>query len=204
MSAPDLTQKPAVPPRPSFWFKLSIPAGNVLQIAGLAVGGALLLAAARLAQFTGIRVVLMLLGWFFIYIDSHAIGHYLVGWLVGIRFRGYGVRGTDHPENYPPGLRQMMSAMPTFTVMTEKASMAAARPLARALMFGAGETFTAIFSILAGLYAWLAGIPGGFWLFVVMVVFNLLSTVITSIVPRGDYAKARKALAGGGSRLGND
>ncbi len=55
-----------------------------------------------------------------------------MGRLVGIRFRGYGVRGTDHPENYPPGLRQVMSAMSTFTVMTEKASMATARPLAKA------------------------------------------------------------------------
>ena len=197
MSATNLAKTPEGPPRPPFWFKLSIAAGNIMQLVGLLIGAMLLLAAARLTQFTGIRVLLMLLGWFFVYIDCHAIGHYLVGRLVGIRFRGYGVRGTDHPENYPPGLRQMMSAMPTFTVMTEKASMAAARPLAKALMFGAGETFTAIFSILAGLYAWLAGIPGGFWLFVVMVIFNLLSTVVTSIAPRGDYAKARKALRGG-------
>lgn len=190
-----ITKEP-VPARPPFWLKLSIPAGNALQIAGLLFGAALLVAAARLAQPGWARVLLMLLGWFLIYIDCHAIGHYLVGRLVGIRFRGYGVRGTDHPENYPPGLRQMMSAMPTFTVMTEKGSLAAARPPARALMFAAGETFTAIFSILAGLYAWQAGIPGGFALFAVMVVFNIFSTIVTSIVPRGDYAKARAALRG--------
>jgi hypothetical protein len=136
----------------------------------------------------------MLLGWFLIYITSHALGHYLVGRLVGIRFKGYGVRGTDHPENYPPLLRQMMSAMPTFTVMTEKSSMAEARPWARALMFGAGESFTVIFSILAGFYAWKAGITGGFVVFVALTVFNVLSAVVTSIVPRGDYAKARHTL----------
>ncbi len=138
----------------------------------------------------------MLVGWFFIYVTCHAFGHYLVGRLVGIRFRGYGMRGTDHPQDYPPVLRQMMSALPTFTVMTEKSSMAAARPLAKALMFGAGESFTAIFSILAGYYAWRAGIPGGFTLFIAMIIFNFFSTVVTSILPRGDYAKARRALSG--------
>lgn len=196
MSAQEVHMKTSVPSRPPFWFRLSILAGNALQLAGLFLGGALLFAAANLTSAGGLRVLLMLLGWFFIYIDCHAMGHYLIGRLVGIRFRGYGVRGTDHPQDYPPVLRQLMSAMPTFTVMTEKASMTAASPQARALMFAAGETFAALFSILAGLYAWRAGIPGGFPLFVIMVIFNLISTIVTSIVPRGDYAKARKALTG--------
>lgn len=190
-------QKAGVPARPPFWFKLSIAAGNALQLAGLVLGGALLYLDAQIAGSRVARVVLMLVGWLLIYITSHALGHYSIGRLVGIRFRGYGVRGTDHPENYPPVARQMMSALPTFTVMTEKSSMAAARPLAKALMFGAGESFTAIFSILAGYYAWRAGIPGGFAFFIVMVIFNLLSIVVTSIIPRGDYAKARNALRGG-------
>jgi hypothetical protein len=185
-----------VPARPAFWFKLSIPAGNALQLAGQILGWALLVIAARFGLPAGLQVVFMLAGWFLIYITCHALGHYGVGRLVGIQFRGYGVRGTDHPQDYPPVLRQIMSALPTFTVMTEKSSMAAARPLAKALMFGAGETFTAIFSIGAGLYAWRAGIAGGFALFVAMIVFNLISTVVTSFVPRGDYAKARRALGG--------
>lgn len=192
----DVKKKTAVPARPPFWLRLSIPAGNALQLCGLILGGALLFLDARLTAAAGLRVLLMFVGWFIIYIDCHAIGHYLVGRLVGIRFREYGVRGTDHPENYPPVARQLMSAMPTFTVMTEKTSMEAASPWARALMFSAGESFTAIFSILAALYAWLAGIPGGFAWLVIMVVFNIASTIMTSIVPRGDYAKARKALAG--------
>ncbi|HEX9012572.1 MAG TPA: hypothetical protein VF813_03615 [Anaerolineaceae bacterium] len=196
-TAAPLPQKAVVPDRPSFWFRLSVPAGNALQLAGQVLGWTLLFIDARTALSPAARVVLMLAGWLLIYITCHSLGHYLIGRLVGIRFRGYGVRGTDHPQDYPPVLRQMMSALPTFTVMTEKSSMAAARPLAKALMFGAGESFTAIFSILAGLYAWRAGIPGGFALFAAMIVFNLFSTVMTSIVPRGDYAKARRALSGG-------
>lgn len=189
-------QKGAVPARPPFWFRLSVRAGNALQLIGQVLGWALLYIGGRFVVSASVQVVLMLVGWLIIYITSHALGHYLVGHLMGIRFRGYGVRGSDHPQDYPPVLRQLMSALPTFTVMTEKSSMAAARPLAKALMFGAGESFTAIFSILAGYYAWREGIAGGFALFVFMVIFNLISTVVTGIVPRGDYAKARRALSG--------
>ena len=184
----------ALPPRPPFWFRLSIAAGNLAQLAGLILGSGLLYAAAHLQAASGVRVLLMLGGWLAIYVCCHAVAHWAVGRLVGIEFQGYGLRGTDHPENYPPGLRQAMSAMPTFTVMTKKASMQRTRPLAKALMFSAGESSTAVCSILAGYYAWRSGIPGGQILFWVMVGFNLFSTVVTALVPRGDYAKAWQAL----------
>lgn len=182
--------------RPPFWLRLSIPAGNAVQIAGLLLGAALLGIDARLSITAGGRIAIMLVGWLAIYCCCHALAHYAVGRIVGIRFRGYGMRGTDHPENYPPLVRQLMQALPTFTAMTEKVSRQQARPAAKALMFAAGESSTAVCSILAGWYAWQSGIPGGFALFVVMIGFNAVSTVVTAIVPRGDYAKAIRALRG--------
>jgi hypothetical protein len=181
-------------PRPPFWFKLSIWAANLLQLAGLVLGAWLLYLDARLPVAALWRVILMLVGWLIIYICCHASAHWLVGRLVGIEFQGYGMRGTDHPENYSGLMRSLMTGLPTFTVMTKKASLKQARPLAKALMFAAGETSTAVCSILAGWYAWQSGIPGGIVLFWVMVVFNLLSTVATARFPRGDYHKAWRAL----------
>jgi hypothetical protein len=194
MGAKATEKDSALPPRPPFWFRLPVAAGNLAQLAGLILGTGILYAAAHLQAPDIVRVLLMLVGWFAIYVCCHAIAHWAVGRLVGIEFQGYGLRGTDHPENYPPGLRQAMSAMPTFTVMTKKASMQQARPLAKALMFSAGESSTAVCSILAGYYAWRSGTPGGQILFWVMVGFNLFSTVVTALVPRGDYAKAWRAL----------
>ncbi len=185
---------PVAPPRPPFWFKMSIWTANLLQLAGLAGGSLILYLDARLQSAAIVRFILMWLGWFLIYICCHASAHWLVGRLVGIEFQGYGMRGTDHPENYSGLMRKLMSALPTFTVMTKKASMKQARPWAKALMFAAGESSTAICSILAGWYAWRQGIPGGLVLFWVMVVFNLLSTVATARFPRGDYHKAWRAL----------
>ncbi len=188
------TAKPAAPPRPGLWLRMSVGAGNSLQLAGIVVGGAFLYLAANVQSASGVRVAMMLFGFVMIYDCCHAIAHWAVGRLAGIRFRGYGLRGTDHPETYPPGVRQIMAAMPFFTAMTEKRSMNMASPLSRALMFAAGETSTTVFSILAGLYAWQSDTPGGFTLFVVMVVWSLAATVATAITPRGDYAKAIKVL----------
>src|ERR1700690_816972 len=159
-----------LPPRPPFWMRLSITMGNLLQLTGLIVGGWVMILAAHLDAGTLLRVVLMILGWFMIYICCHALGHWLVGRLVGIRFRGYGMRGTDHPEEFSPRMRRLMSTIPMFTAITEKASMEKASPVAKALMFGAGETSTIVCVILAGLYAWQSNTPGGLILLICSIV----------------------------------
>lgn len=181
-------------PLPKLWFQLSEAKGNLVQLSGLAFGSALLYLVAQLHIADLARIVLMLLGWLIIYICCHAIAHWLVGRIVGIRFRGYGVRGTDHPENYPPGLRQLMSIIPFFSALTQKESMKQASTVAKALMFSAGETSTNICSLLAAAYAWMSGIPGGFTLFMVTVFWDLGSTITVSIIARGDYAKAIRVL----------
>jgi hypothetical protein len=173
---------------------MSVSKGNLVQLAGLVLGALLMVIAANFRAAEVVRVVLMLVGFLIIYDCCHAISHWAIGRLVGIRFRGYGVRGTDHPEAYPPGIRQLMSAMPFFTAMTQKESMSTASPAAKALMFAAGETGTTVISLLAALYAWQSGIPGGGILFWVMVVWNVVATVATTVTPKGDYAKAIRAL----------
>jgi hypothetical protein len=142
------TSKP-VTPRPPLRMKLSIASGNLIQAAGLAVGAALLALAVALAGHSPVRLAVALAGFLAVYDCSHAIGHYLAGCAVGIRFRFYGIRGTDHPEDYPPGFRQLMSAAPFWSVVTDKGSIRAAAPWKKALMFAAGETSTALCSIAA-------------------------------------------------------
>ena len=190
-----MTTKPPIP-RPPFWYRLSIVAGNDLQLAGLVIGGLFLYLAAHSVHSAVIQVVLMLVAWIAIYLCCHALGHWVIGRLVGIRFTGYGIRGTDHPESYPIGMRQIMSIFPFFTVMTDKSSMARASATSKALMFAAGETSTSVFEIAAGWYAWHANLPGGGILFIVSIVWALAATVATAAAPKGDYAKAIKALRG--------
>jgi hypothetical protein len=91
------------PARTSSRRRLTIRQGNALQLAGLAAGSGILVAAAQLDTAAPVRFALLLAGFASIYLNCHAIGHYIAGLLVGLRFRGYGVHGTDHPEVYPPG-----------------------------------------------------------------------------------------------------
>ena len=192
MSQPQTTAESSRPPLPRLWARFSIPAGSAIQLAGIAAGGALLIAAAHAGKAAAI--MLMAAGFLAVYLCSHAIAHVAVGRAVGIRFRAYGVRGTDHPEMYPPGVRQVMSALPMWTALTEKNSMRSASRPARAAMFAAGETSTSVFSLAAAGYAAHAGIPGGRALLVGTILWTIASTITVAIVPKGDYAKALRAL----------
>ncbi len=184
------------PPRPPFWIRVSILVGNLMQISGVLAGSAILYLTAHLQAEALPRVLLMILGWLTIYVCSHSLGHWVVGRVLGIRFRAYGIRGTDHPEELSAALRAVLTRLPMFTAVTEKDSMARARPWARALMFAAGETSTIASVILVGLYAWLSHMPGGVILLIASILMSIDAVIATSKMPRGDYAKARAALRG--------
>ena len=189
-----MTATQPVKPRPPLWAKLSIASGNLIQTAGLAAGAVLLGLAAAMTGPGPVRLAVALAGFLVIYDCSHAIGHYLAGRAVGIRFRFYGIRGTDHPEDYPPGLRQLMQIAPFWSVITDKASMRATAPWRKASMFAAGETATAVCSLAAAAVLAAAQVPGGTALLYFTIVWNAVSTVVTAIKPKGDYAKAIRAL----------
>ena len=191
MSQPQ-TPESSRPPLPRLWARFSIPAGSAIQLTGITAGGALLVAATHAAKAAA--MVLMAAGFLAVYLCSHAIAHVAVGRAVGIRFRAYGVRGTDHPEMYPPGVRQVMSALPMWTALTEKNSMRSASRPARAAMFAAGETSTSVFSLAAAGYAAHAGIPACLALVIGTVLWTIASTITVAIIPKGDYAKALRAL----------
>jgi hypothetical protein len=183
-------------PKRTFKRRYTVAHGNAIQAAGMA-GGAGLLAIASGISGTGIiRTGLMLAGFIAVYLNCHSIAHYAAGRLVGLKFRGYGVRGTDHPEVYPPGVRQLMQAAPFYVTLSTKASRERAGPLAKAVYFAAGETSTAICSIAFAAAAAAAHIPGGQMLLMAMIGFNAISTVVTTRNPNGDYGKALRALRG--------
>src|SRR5271157_4927910 len=132
--------------------RLSILAGNAVQIAGL-VAACLALAAARSAHSTAMAVVAMVVGWVLLYFCCHAIAHWVVGRMLGIRFAYYTVGGTGNPEGWPAGLRWLFEHLPFLGVQTEKASMQRASPMARAIMWSAGVTSSAVVPTLGVLWA---------------------------------------------------
>ena len=181
-------------PRRKIFGRLSIIVGNAVQIAGI-VGAYLALAAARSARSTTAAVVAMLVGWVLLYFCCHAIAHWVVGRILGIRFAFYTIGGTGNPEGWPAGLRWLFEHLPFFGVQTERASMQKASPIARAIMWSAGVTSSAVVPTLGALWAWRSGVP---WskLFFLVALFWAVGTLASNWTSRaGDYSKARRALA---------
>src|SRR5712692_5759154 len=181
-------------PRRKIFGRLSIMAGNVVQFAGL-VAAYVALAAARSTHSTIGAVVAMVVGWVLLYFCCHAIAHLVVGRILGIRFAFYTVGGTGNPEGWPAGLRWLFEHLPFFGVQTEKASMQRASPIAKAIMWSAGVTSSAVVPTLGALWAWRSGVP---WskLFFLFALFWAAGTLASNWTSRtGDYSKARRALA---------
>jgi len=136
----------------------------------------------------------MLLAWVLLYFSSHAIAHWLVGRVVGIRFLFYTVGGTGNPQGWPPGLRWIFEHLPFLGVQTDKLSMQNASPGARALMWSAGVTSSAVSPALGAFWAWRSGIPWSGWFFL-FALFWAAGTLASNWTSRtGDYFKARRAL----------
>lgn len=173
--------------------RLSIAAGNTWQGGGIAAA-CLALAISRSVQMRAIAVITMLLSWVLLYFSSHAIAHWLVGRLVGIHFLFYTVGGTSNPQGWPMGLRWFFQHLPFMGVQTDKASMLKANPRAKALMWCAGVTSSAITPTLGAFWACRSAVPGStvFFIFALLWALGTLASNWTSRT--GDYSKARLAL----------
>jgi len=181
-------------PQRKLFSRLSILAGNTLQIAGIAAAF-VMLAAVRSASSNVSAIVAMIAAWVLLYFFCHGIAHWAVGRLLGIRFAFYTIGGTGNPEAYPVGLRWVFEHLPFFGVQTEKTSMQKASPMAKAIMWSAGVTSSAVVPTLGALYAWRAGIPGS-KLFLIFAVIWAIATLASNWTSRtGDFSKARRALA---------
>jgi hypothetical protein len=168
--------------------------GNCLQAGGILVA----VLALRISQTPGsiaTSVLAMLMAWVLLYFSSHAIAHWLVGRVLGIRFLFYTIGGTSNPDAWPVGLRWIFEHLPFFGVQTDKLSMQNASPHARALMWSSGVTSSAIIPALSTLVAWRSRVPYSGW-FCLFAVFWSLGTLASNWTSRtGDYSKARRALS---------
>lgn len=175
---------------PPFWFRLPVTAGNAIQVAGVGAGAGLILTAGAIPVGGWAATLTMVAGFSLIYLCCHSIGHWLVGRIVGLRFRYVGVRGTDHPEAFPAGLRQLMSVLPMFTTVSTRESRLRAGGHAVALYMAAGQTSTMVCTILAAALALRVGAPGAPVLLGVAALVNAYAALMAAFNSRVDYAKA--------------
>ena len=181
-------------PQRKIFGRLSIAVGNIFQIAGIAAAFAALALARSYLRHPIFAAMMMVAAWLLVYFLCHGIAHWAVGRLLGIRFAFYTIGGTGNPKGYPAGMRWVFEHLPFFGVQTVKASMQNASASAKAIMWSAGVTSSAVFPTLIAACAWTAGIPASkpFLVFAVFWAIGALSSNWRS--ESGDYAKARRAL----------
>jgi hypothetical protein len=172
--------------------RVSIAVGNILQGAGI-VAAYFALMGARSTHRSGAAVTNMMVAWLLLYFCSHAIAHWLVGRLAGIRFLFYTLGGTGNPKGWPSDIRWMFMHLPFMGVQTEKISMQRASPTAKALMWSAGVSASAVIPTLAALYAWRSAVPGSGWFFLFALSWSFGTFASTWRSSTGDYSKARRA-----------
>jgi hypothetical protein len=190
-------------PRPPFWAKLPVLAGNLLQLGGIAAGVLLVIAAATVRSAAAASAVLAVFGIVLTAFCSHAIGHWLAGRLAGLRFAYIGIRGTDHPETYPPVVRQVLSVLPMFTTVSTQRSRAAAGRWALAAYYAAGQTTAILGWLGSATLARTLNIPGSTIILAIMIAWAAGTALIACFTSKGDYAKARAALRTTGRTPGN-
>jgi hypothetical protein len=181
-------------PQRKIFGRLSIVVGNMLQIAGLLVACVALALARYHSKSAVIAAAMMIAAWLLLYFFCHGIAHWAVGRVLGIRFAFYTIGGTGNPRGYPGGMRWVFEHLPFFGVQTDRDSMQKASPRAKAIMWAAGVTSSAIVPTVSTIYAWRVGIPGS-KLFLIFAAFWAIGTLSSNWrSPTGDYAKARRAL----------
>lgn len=174
------------------WFMLSITRGNLIQGAGLLCSLALL-ARARASRDPH-RTRLLVTSWFVTYFCNHAIAHWAVGRLGGIRFVGYGVHGTTSPGWYPPGIRWIFRHIPFLSARTEPASLRAAHPAGRLAMYLAAPCFTLVTGLGIPRYGRAAHIPRSDVLLVGASVWFMPMLIVESLRSGGDLGRAWREL----------
>ena len=173
---------------------LSVARGNLIQLGGLLSGLGLVARAARAARAPPWGTRMLVGGWLVTYFCNHAIGHWAIGRLVGIRFLGYGVHGSTAPGWYPPGMRWIFRHVPFFSARTDPVSRRAAHPLARMAMYLGGPLFTGLTSLGIPIYGRAAGIPRARVLLIGAGLWLTPGFVVECIRPGGDLRRAWREL----------
>ena len=172
------------------WRTVSVVQGNAIQISGLFGASILAWYAARLGRRGTIWLITSRV---LAYFCEHALAHWVVGRLVGIRFVSYGVSGTAHSDLYPPGMNWIFSHLPLLSAHTDPASRHAASPLARAALYLAGPLTTVLVSLIIPIYGERHDIPHARRFLIGLSAWSVMM-LYGEAHPHGDLYRAWRAL----------
>ena len=122
--------------------------GNLIEVAGVLFGISLI-ALVPAAPTIPLAFLLYLIAWFCLLFFPHGLTHYLVGVVVGLRFRHYSFGKSSVSKLRMRFLSVFASKLVVLTLRVDHASLRSVSPLRRSIMFSSGAVASMVLPFFA-------------------------------------------------------
>ncbi len=128
--------------------RISLLIGNLIEVTGILLGICLI------ALAPGIRVIpltflLYLVAWFCLLFFPHSLTHYIVGRLLGVKFRYYSFGKSSVSKLQLGFLKRFASRLAVLTLKVDQTSLRSVTPSRRTVMFSSGAVASMVLPFLA-------------------------------------------------------
>lgn len=128
--------------------RISLLFGNLIEVAGVLFGISLIALAPTVPSMP-LAFLLYLMAWSCLLFFPHGLVHFIVGVLVGVRFRGYSFGRSSISKLRMGFLSVFASKLVVLTLRVDQASLRSVSPLRRSMMFSSGAVASMILPFLA-------------------------------------------------------
>lgn len=130
--------------------KIAVSLGNFIELAGTLFGLSLILLAPAMPLMF-LSFLSYLIAWFCLEFFPHSLAHYVVGRLVGVRFRCYSLGRSSVFKVAPRFLSVFSSKSMILTLHVDQASLRSLSRLRRSMMFASGAVVSMLLPFLAAM-----------------------------------------------------
>ena len=130
--------------------RIPVSVGNLVEIAGILFALYLIVMAPEVT-FVPLKLILYLVAWVCLLFFPHSLTHYVVGRLVGIRFRYYSLGKSSVYRLGIPFLSMIASRSPVLTLRVDRRSLQSVGRGGRIAMFSSGAVASMVFPFFVAL-----------------------------------------------------
>lgn len=128
--------------------RISLLFGNLIEVTGILLGIYFVVLAPSIPVML-LTFVLYLAAWFCLLFFPHSLTHYIVGRLVGVKFRYYSFGKSSVSKLRMRLLNTFASRLVVLTLRVDHASLRSVSPLRRSIMFSSGAVASMVLPFVA-------------------------------------------------------
>jgi hypothetical protein len=128
--------------------RIPVAVGNLVEVAGILFGLYLIVIVPEVT-FVPLKLILYLVAWVCLLFFPHSLTHFVVGRLVGVRFRYYSFGKSSVYKLRIPFLSVIASRSPVLTLKVDRGSLQLVSRSGRIAMFSSGAVASMVFPFFA-------------------------------------------------------